>query len=52
MGNIHGLGGVLSESWMSQQIALQHQILRYMRNLHMVPVQPAFAGHVPQDFHR
>ncbi|KAK2158313.1 hypothetical protein LSH36_173g09013 [Paralvinella palmiformis] len=47
MGNMHGWGGPLSSSWHQQQITLQHMILDRMRALGMIPVLPAFAGHVP-----
>ena len=50
MGNIHGWGGPLSENWLNDQIQLQHKILDYMRSLDMIPVLPAFAGHVPPSF--
>lgn len=48
MGNIDGWGGPLPESWYQGQLALQHQILDRMRNFGMVPVLPAFSGHVPK----
>ncbi|XP_022102905.1 alpha-N-acetylglucosaminidase-like [Acanthaster planci] len=47
IGNIHGWGGPLTPSWHANQIKLQHQILKRMRDLGMTPVLPAFAGHVP-----
>ncbi|XP_038068076.1 alpha-N-acetylglucosaminidase-like [Patiria miniata] len=47
MGNIHGWGGPLTQSWHANQLQLQHQILKRMRDLGMTPVLPAFAGHVP-----
>lgn len=52
MGNIRGFGGPLSTNWHNQTIQLQHQILRRMRDLGIVPVLPAFAGHVPRAFAR
>lgn len=48
MGNIHGWGGPLPDSWKEKQLALQHQILKRMRSLGMIPVLPGFAGHVPE----
>lgn len=50
MGNIRGFGGPLSANWHNYTIRLQHQILRRMRDLGIVPVLPAFAGHVPRAF--
>ena len=47
MGNIRGWGGPLPQMWITQKLILQHQILGRMRDLGMVPVLPAFAGHVP-----
>ncbi|CAK8689619.1 alpha-N-acetylglucosaminidase-like [Clavelina lepadiformis] len=47
MGNIHGFGGPLPQSWKESQLALQHKILERMRSLGMIPVLPGFAGHVP-----
>ena len=52
MGNMRGFGGPLPESWHTQSLSLQHRILRHMRNLGIVPVLPAFAGHVPRAFKR
>lgn len=52
MGNMRGWGGPLPESWYSGQLALQHKILQRMRDLGMIPVLPAFAGHVPQGIQR
>lgn len=52
MGNMRGWGGPLSANWHSQQILLQHRILKRMRELGMIPVLPAFAGHVPAAIKR
>ncbi|XP_021938138.1 alpha-N-acetylglucosaminidase isoform X2 [Zootermopsis nevadensis] len=52
MGNMRGFGGPLPNSWHSQSLALQHRILARMRELGIVPVLPAFAGHVAQAFKR
>ena len=52
MGNISGIDGPLPESWHKQQIALQHKILKRMKQLGMKPICPAFAGFVPQAFKR
>ncbi|XP_076052880.1 N-acetyl-alpha-glucosaminidase isoform X2 [Oratosquilla oratoria] len=49
MGNIQAWGGPLSSSWHNQTLALQHKILNHMRGLGMIPVLPAFAGHVPRQ---
>ena len=50
MGNIRGWGGPLTTSWHNHTISLQHKILRRMRNLGIIPVLPAFAGHIPRAF--
>ena len=52
MGNMEGWGGPLTVNWHNQQVALQHQILQRMRSLGMIPVLPAFAGHVPKAITR
>jgi alpha-N-acetylglucosaminidase len=48
MGNLYGWGGPLPPAWHAHSVALQHRILRRMRGLGMIPVVPAFAGHVPK----
>nr|KAG5689260.1 hypothetical protein BaRGS_006380 [Batillaria attramentaria] len=50
MGNIQGWGGPLPQMWITNQLLLQHQVLQRMRDFGMVPVLPAFAGHVPARF--
>lgn len=52
MGNIRGWGGPLSMAWHNQTLALQHRILGRMRELGILPVLPAFAGHVPAGLMR
>lgn len=52
MGNIRGWGGPLSPAWHNHTIILQHKILERMRELGIIPVLPAFAGHVPRAFTR
>lgn len=52
MGNIDGWGGPLPQTWIDNQLALQHKILTRMRSLGMIPVLPGFAGHVPQAITR
>ncbi|XP_069672357.1 alpha-N-acetylglucosaminidase isoform X2 [Periplaneta americana] len=52
MGNMRGFGGPLPNSWHRQSLVLQHFILDRMRELGIVPVLPAFAGHVPRAFKR
>ncbi|XP_067677371.1 alpha-N-acetylglucosaminidase-like isoform X2 [Haliotis asinina] len=47
MGNIHGWGGPLPQTWIDGQLILQHKILKRMRSLGITPVLPGFAGHVP-----
>ncbi|XP_071452084.1 alpha-N-acetylglucosaminidase [Hetaerina americana] len=54
MGNIRGWGGSVSidSPWYTTSFELQHKILDRMRSIGMVPVLPAFAGHVPRAFQR
>ncbi|KZC08048.1 Alpha-N-acetylglucosaminidase [Dufourea novaeangliae] len=52
MGNIRGFGGPLTRAWHEKSIRLQHLILQRMRDLGIVPVLPAFAGHVPRAITR
>nr|XP_048329041.1 alpha-N-acetylglucosaminidase-like [Ziziphus jujuba var. spinosa] len=47
MGNLHGWGGPLPQSWFDQQLILQKNILTRMYELGMTPVLPAFSGNVP-----
>ncbi|XP_047538768.1 alpha-N-acetylglucosaminidase [Vanessa atalanta] len=50
MGNVHGWGGPLPKSWHDRQKEIQDQIVDLMFKLGMVPVFPAFNGHVPRAF--
>ena len=50
MGNLDGINGPLSTSFMDGQEELQKKILKRERSLGMTPVLPAFAGHVPPSF--
>lgn len=52
MGNISGIDSPLPQQWHKDQIALQHQILKRMRNLGMTPICPGFAGFVPKAIQR
>ncbi|KAJ8040396.1 Alpha-N-acetylglucosaminidase [Holothuria leucospilota] len=52
MGNIRGWGGPLPQSWLSNDLALQKQIIKRMRSFGIIPVLPGFAGHVPSGFSR
>ena len=52
MGNISNIDGPLSANWHEQQIALQHKILKRMKELGMKPICPAFAGFVPKAIKR
>ena len=47
MANLDGFGGPLPQSWIDSQKELQKKILERERGLGMIPVLPAFAGHVP-----
>jgi len=50
MGNLNKYDGPLPASWHKDQLALQHKILKRMRDLGMNPIAPAFAGFVPEGF--
>eukprot|EP00249_Psilotum_nudum_P007291 c20452_g1_i1 orf=225-2597(-) len=52
MGNLHGWGGPLSQTWLDQQLNLQKYILTRMHQLGMTPVLPAFSGNVPSAMRR
>lgn len=52
MGNISGIDGPLNDDWYRQQIALQHNILKRMKNLGMKPICPGFPGFIPEAFKR
>ncbi|CAK1542523.1 unnamed protein product [Leptosia nina] len=52
MGNVHGWGGPLLESWHNVQKDNQEQVVNQMFSLGMIPVFPAFNGHVPRAFSR
>ena len=52
MGCISGVGGYLPEEWHKNQIALQHKILKRMRELGIQPVVQSFAGFVPKGLNR
>lgn len=45
-------GGPLSDNWMNGTLVLQHRILERMRAFGMIPVLPAFAGHIPRAMER
>lgn len=49
-GNIDGLNGPLSQSFLKKHEDLQKKILARERELGMKPVLPAFTGHVPPTF--
>lgn len=52
MGNMRGWGGPLPKSWHERQKNIQDAVLDYMFKLGMIPVLPAFSGHVPSAFAR
>lgn len=52
MGNMRGWGGPLNSNWHNFTVSLQHKILERMRDLGIIPVLTAFAGHVPRAFSR
>ncbi|XP_057780811.1 alpha-N-acetylglucosaminidase-like isoform X2 [Salvia miltiorrhiza] len=47
MGNLHGWGGPLPQTWLDQQLVMQKRILARMYEFGMNPVLPAFSGNVP-----
>ena len=50
MGNLDTWGGPLPQHWIDSHKALQKQILAAERDMGMMPVLPAFTGHVPPSF--
>lgn len=52
MGNVHGWGGPLPQSWHDAQTEIQNFVIEMMVNLGMIHVLPAFNGHVPVAFSR
>ena len=50
MGNLDGWDGPLPKNWMKSHEVLQKKILERERSLGMIPVLPAFTGHVPPSF--
>lgn len=52
MGNMSGIDGPLPPSWHTDQVALQHKVLKRMKALGMKPICPGFAGFVPQAMNR
>ena len=49
MSNMRAFAGPLPQSWMSQQFALQTNILKRYQELGIQPVLPAFNGVVPEE---
>lgn len=49
MGNLEQIGGPLPDEWFDRQIALQHKILKRMREYGMTPIFQAFYGMVPNN---
>jgi alpha-N-acetylglucosaminidase len=52
MGNICQVGGKLPPEWNTVQVALQHKILRRMKELGIEPIVQSFAGFVPKAIKR
>ncbi len=52
MGNISAHDGPLPQEWHEGQVALQHRILKRMRELGMTPICPGFCGFVPKAIKR
>ncbi|XP_045520369.1 alpha-N-acetylglucosaminidase [Pieris brassicae] len=52
MGNVHGWGGPLFKSWHDVQKNNQDLVVSQMQSLGMIPIFPAFNGHVPRAFNR
>ncbi|KRZ11633.1 Alpha-N-acetylglucosaminidase [Trichinella zimbabwensis] len=44
--------GPLTDTWHQDQLVLQKRILKRMVEFGMIPILPAFAGHVPDGFKR
>lgn len=49
MNNLEGWGGPNPDSWYKQRMALQHKILKRMREFGIEPVFPGYAGMLPAD---
>ena len=47
MGNLHGWGGPPAELWDTTVFERQRFSLERMRSLGIIPILPAFGGHVP-----
>lgn len=52
MGNMRGWGGPLSKIWHRNSLDLQHKILARMNELGIIPILPAFCGHLPRAFQK
>ena len=52
MENIRARARPLSDKWHNGTLELQHKILERKRSFGMIPVLPAFAGHVPRATER
>lgn len=52
MGNVCQVGGTLPPEWHTDQIALQHRLLKRMRELGIDPIIQSFAGFVPKGITR
>jgi len=52
MGNIAKVDGPLPKEWHTDQIALQHKMLKRMKELDITPVFQGFAGFVPHGMKR
>ncbi|AKJ64670.1 alpha-N-acetylglucosaminidase TIM-barrel domain-containing protein [Kiritimatiella glycovorans] len=50
MMKMDGFGGPMPEGWIEGRVELQKKTVARMRELNMIPVYPAFNGHVPSDF--
>ena len=52
MGNIAKVDGPLPKAWHTDQVKLQHKILKQMKSLDITPVFQGFAGFVPRGIKR
>ncbi len=52
MGNIAKVDGPLPKEWHKDQVALQHKILKRLKELNITPVFQGFAGFVPYGMKR
>ena len=52
MGSVCNVGGALPPEWHTNQLALQHKLLKRMKELGIEPIIQSFAGFVPKSLKR